>query len=824
MTDGVRRLSHEEAEMLISARMDEQLDRADSRALLVHLQTCESCRAFAVQSEVLGRELAALPVLPPSALVDRQIRETIGKGRSRWSLAALMPATGGNSGLRVAVGALAMLTLVSVFLLVRMAGDQSGEGPSIDAPNGGVAQQIDRTPTDSSALLGESAGPTETPRVLVTQTTGSDTGNLPEPTQSSGVPTDVAVAQTDESSEPVVQPTRTLDSSFVYTIEKTPTPQGGGQTATESAETPPTEESGDVSVAAVMVDEGTPAEDSAATVAPDEASQGTVEPEESATVEESPEPTETPAAPTEEPTLEPTETPGPPTEAPATDVPATEEPTSTPAEPTATETPVEISVDPTEEPTATPEADESTEDIQVESPEVGSTPASADEPGGDESTEPEPTQTPSAPQATQTPAATFAQPTIAPMSGQSGTDQGSGESAVGSGGESPQIVASGDEGGEDSGEENGAASTGSAGIESSTGSDSGANSGGVANDSPPIVPSDGTNIPEGVGGDTGEDPQGGDEQEPSPIPTVDDSAEPSGLDLSDTVASLPSGTTSPIGRLEFSPGMNLYTVIAPDGQLAVADLDGELVVTLGNGQLPVWSGSGLMFSTPGEAGSEIGIWNSDSGELSYIPPSSDEASNDVPIGGDGSSFYFLRMYPDSGIVEIRSASIDGSDNGVLWTSDSVSLGGERPLYSDAGVYLPTESEWLFIDWSGGESSLGENPYGYVGAPVLSPGGGLMAYSVGDQVVVAWTDEPGVAAATAPFSAPGGYAFATSGEEIVVSDGSSLQVISYEGEDFGSLGGNQPIGGVYWVSDTIYYLQIGEDAALKSTSLGAIQSE
>ena len=62
MTDGVRRLSHEDAEMLISARMDEQLDRADSRALLVHLQTCESCRAFAVQSEVLGRELNALPV------------------------------------------------------------------------------------------------------------------------------------------------------------------------------------------------------------------------------------------------------------------------------------------------------------------------------------------------------------------------------------------------------------------------------------------------------------------------------------------------------------------------------------------------------------------------------------------------------------------------------------------------------------------------------------------------------------------------------------------------------------------------------------------
>ena len=50
------------------------------------------------------------------------------------------------------------------------------------------------------------------------------------------------------------------------------------------------------------------------------------------------------------------------------------------------------------------------------------------------------------------------------------------------------------------------------------------------------------------------------------------------------------------------------------------------------------------------------------------------------------------------------------------------------------------------------------------------------------------------------------------------------MISYEGEDLGTLGGNQPIGGVYWISDTIYYLQIGEDAALMSTSLAAIQSE
>jgi hypothetical protein len=131
---------------------------------------------------------------------------------------------------------------------------------------------------------------------------------------------------------------------------------------------------------------------------------------------------------------------------------------------------------------------------------------------------------------------------------------------------------------------------------------------------------------------------------------------------------------------------------------------------------------------------------------------------------------------------------------------------------------------LLIGTDGSESDLGANPYGFIGAPVLSPGGGLIAYSAGDQVIVAWTETPGDAVATAPFGgASGGYAFSTSGEQIVISDGSELHVVSYEGDDLGTLGGNQPIGGVYWISDTIYYLQIGEDAALRSTSLDAIES-
>ena len=93
----------------------------------------------------------------------------------------------------------------------------------------------------------------------------------------------------------------------------------------------------------------------------------------------------------------------------------------------------------------------------------------------------------------------------------------------------------------------------------------------------------------------------------------------------------------------------------------------------------------------------------------------------------------------------------------------------------------------------------------------------------DQVIVAWTTDPGTPSSTAPFGEGfGGYAFATSGEEIVVSDGTTLHVISYDGSELGTLDGTRPVGGCYWVSDTIYFLQIGEEAALRSTSLGAIQ--
>ncbi|HEX5497778.1 MAG TPA: zf-HC2 domain-containing protein, partial [Thermomicrobiales bacterium] len=59
-------ISHERAQRLLSARLDELLPPADRHVLQEHLAHCPECRAFAREADALARELRALPFLPPS--------------------------------------------------------------------------------------------------------------------------------------------------------------------------------------------------------------------------------------------------------------------------------------------------------------------------------------------------------------------------------------------------------------------------------------------------------------------------------------------------------------------------------------------------------------------------------------------------------------------------------------------------------------------------------------------------------------------------------------------------------------------------------------
>ena len=67
----------------------------------------------------------------------------------------------------------------------------------------------------------------------------------------------------------------------------------------------------------------------------------------------------------------------------------------------------------------------------------------------------------------------------------------------------------------------------------------------------------------------------------------------------------------------------------------------------------------------------------------------------------------------------------------------------------------------------------------------------------------------------PFT--GGFDFASSGEEMVVSNGSSLDIYSIYGEYLGTGSGSNPTGPPYWSDDTIYYLDIGGTTTLRSVS-------
>ena len=81
------RLSHEAAESLISARLDAPLDAASNRALLAHLATCSSCRAFADHMSVMARGLRDIGEKPAGyeISVSRTIAAPVNRAFKAWS-------------------------------------------------------------------------------------------------------------------------------------------------------------------------------------------------------------------------------------------------------------------------------------------------------------------------------------------------------------------------------------------------------------------------------------------------------------------------------------------------------------------------------------------------------------------------------------------------------------------------------------------------------------------------------------------------------------------------------------------------------------------
>lgn len=329
-TSGMPRLSHAEAENLISARSDSPLPPEQNRLLLAHLASCPSCRAFADSVQTMSRALRDLPVLPASPTVSRQVRERIAQPQSPWARLGGWMFSGRLGAMPAVATALVLVAAVTFALILR--GDD-GRGPNQQTAIPAASQ--------TEIALKETGTPTATPTEIARQTMTATT----EPQVITSTPEQPAFAAIVVSLTPTPEPTETSTATATSEPTETATPE-----PTETATDEPTE---------------TPEPTETATAEPSE----TPEPTETATREPSatrtptqePEPTETPTEePTETPTAEPTETPTP-TETPEPTSTPTEEPspTRTPRptrtpEPTETPTPTETTA-PTEEPTEEPQ-------------------------------------------------------------------------------------------------------------------------------------------------------------------------------------------------------------------------------------------------------------------------------------------------------------------------------------------------------------------------------------------------------------------------------------------------------------------------------------
>ncbi|MGH2550523.1 MAG: zf-HC2 domain-containing protein, partial [Thermomicrobiales bacterium] len=134
--DSTAPLTHADAEALISARLDGPIDPVSNRALLAHLSTCDSCRAFASEMDVMATAFRDYPSLPPSAAVTRAVRAEIRNGGSPMRKFSRWVKTSRSAPVTALAGAAVALALVatSVFGTLR---DDNDNNPSVGAP--GVA-------------------------------------------------------------------------------------------------------------------------------------------------------------------------------------------------------------------------------------------------------------------------------------------------------------------------------------------------------------------------------------------------------------------------------------------------------------------------------------------------------------------------------------------------------------------------------------------------------------------------------------------------------------------------------------------------------------
>jgi hypothetical protein len=192
----------------------------------------------------------------------------------------------------------------------------------------------------------------------------------------------------------------------------------------------------------------------------------------------------------------------------------------------------------------------------------------------------------------------------------------------------------------------------------------------------------------------------------------------------------------------------------------------------------------------------------------------------MPAGWSDSTLLYLRTFADgSSRAELHGSEWNGEGDYVVWEGE---LDGilARPVATSNGVWVLTQSGWLQIGMDGSSGGPVENPWGQIGEPTASPFGSLFAFDVGGQVVVVSAQDPSVPYMPPIPSSGGGFAFAPSGEQFVVADGSGLAIYDLSGTLVGHADG-AAVSTPGWSDGGIYFVEQSEGSTLRRITADAL---
>jgi hypothetical protein len=205
------------------------------------------------------------------------------------------------------------------------------------------------------------------------------------------------------------------------------------------------------------------------------------------------------------------------------------------------------------------------------------------------------------------------------------------------------------------------------------------------------------------------------------------------------------------------------------GTLSIVDANGA-VLTSAWGYNPIWASDGTLYAadsglTEGSGSALIQWVPGGSSPAAYI---TDGTYRDTPAGEGSGGFYFVRWLPDAGSVELH---VIGQDD-PIWTYNANLVSLSAYIYGDV-VYIPTDQGWLAVTTGGEVIQLG-TAVGYTYDLVLDQNSGQIAYVDGNGTVyVAPASDPSAASNAGSIGGNGGIAWTPYG--LAIASGSEVTI-------------------------------------------------